>query len=505
MPNNTDNNKRIAKNAFFLYIRMLLSMVVSLFTTRVILHSLGEEDYGIYNTLSGIVVLFVFLNQAMVTTTQRFLNYNLGKGDYKSAQLSFSISCFVHLILGIIISIVAEVIGMWFLYNKMNYPLSRFDAAFWTLQISIVVTFVNILKSPYNACIIAYEKMNFYALISIAEVLLKLIIVYCLYAINFDKLITYNLLLLIVTISIAIIYKKYCNRHFDVTKIKFVKNREMFIKLFNFSSYSLLGNGANAAAQYGVNMIINTFCGVAVNAAVGISNQLSSGIYSFVTNFQVAFNPVLVKTYAQRNLDELKRLIIQTSKFSYYLMLLLCLPAYFYMNDILCLWLGNPPEYTGVFCVWILSVHLVDAISAPLWVTVQASGNIKSYQIITSSIIFLNIPITYLVLTNGYPIYYVFIGKFMVSILAFLYRYKKVNKLINIELLSYSKELILPVLSISILCAALGWCITLLRINYVFSIILLLFTCCIVVWRVGLNESEKKYVKNIIMNKIHKK
>lgn len=501
MNKETINKKRLAKNTLMLYIRMLLVMVVTFFTTRVILEKLGVEDYGIYHTIAGIVVMFAFLNKAMVTTTQRFLNFYLGKDDTEGARKHFSQSLIVHYSIAILIAVLAEGIGLWFLYYKMKFPVERFDAAFWTLQLSVLITFFNIIRTPYNACIIAHEKMNFYAYISIVEVILKLVILYMLTMINCDKLIMYSCLLLFVSVTIMMTYKIYCNTKYPISKFTFEKDKRTFMDLLSFSGYSLLGNAANAGATQGVSMIMNTFVGVIANASAGVCAQINAGLYSLVSNFQLAFNPQLIKTYAKNDFNGLRKLICQTSRFSYYLMSIISIPVILHCNQILSIWLSEVPEYSVSFCKWIILSTLVTTLEEPLWITVQASGKIKRYQIICSLIIFLNLPATYLVLYFQLHPSYVFFAKMCINLMVYVFRFSYVHDLISLPFDVYLKDLLIPVAFVTTLISVLCYGIYSLNVNFWVSISMMVTLSILVIGTVGVKKNERSYLLKMIRKK----
>lgn len=497
-------NRRLAKNTIFLYCRMLVIMGVTFYTTRILLQVLGVDDYGIYNTIAGVVVLFAFLNTAMVTTTQRFLNFYLGKSDEQQAAASFSMSLLVHVCLGLIVSVLAELVGLWFLYYKMSLPPERFDAAFWTLHLSVGITFVNIVKSPYNACIIAFEKMDFYAYVSIVEAILKLAVVFVLSWISFDHLIFYGVLLLLVTIAIAYIYKLYCNRYYAISIFRFIPDKALFKTLFQFSLYSLFGNAANVGASQGVNLMVNSFTSVAVNAAIGVSNQLSHGVYSFIANFQVAFNPILVKMYAREDFPDLKQMICQVSRYSFYLMIVISLPLIIYTDEFLHLWLKEVPPFSVSFCRLIIFTLLIDTIAEPLWKTVQASGNIKRYQIVTSLIILSNLPVAYIILRLGFLPVYIFVAKLLINGVAYCYRAYYVKDLISFEFKIYVKGVVLPIFFTGIMLAVIGATAYIMLSNYIISTLLIFIASGLVVLCFGLTAKERNFALQAIKGKIKK-
>lgn len=504
MENKAINNKRIAKNTLLLYFRMFIIMGVTFYTTRVLLKVLGIDDYGIYNTIAGVVVLFAFLNTAMVTTTQRFINFYLGKNDFATAHSCFSMSLMVHFLIAVFVAVMAEIIGLWFLYNKMSLPPDRFDAAFWTLHFSVAITFVNIIKSPYNACIIAFEKMDFYAYVSIFEAVLKLAVVFLLGIIHFDHLIVYGFLLLAATIIVALIYKYYCNRHYEISIFKTVFDKKLFSDLFQFSLYSLFGNAANIGAQQGVSLLVNVFTCVAVNAAIGVSNQLSHGIYSFISNFQMAFNPVLVKLYAQGNMTELKDMMYKVSRFSFYLMLVICVPVIVYTDDFMHLWLKEVPPYSVDFCRLIVFTLLVDSVAEPLWKAIQASGNIKRYQITVSLMILFNLPVAYLILRLGLSPVYIFLARLIINICALAYRYYYVKQLISLPVVLYFRKVIIPIILIGISVSFVSYSLYHVISNYIISSILMIILSSLLIWSIGMTSEERRFLSQSIIMKIKK-
>ena len=382
MSSTSENSKRIAKNTAMLYIRMLLIMAVTLYTSRVVLEVLGVEDFGIYNIVGGVVVLFSFINNAMATATQRFLNFELGRNDIKEVGRVFSMSMTAHISIALLVLLLAETIGLWFLLTQMNIPDGRMNAAVWCYQFSILTTCIQIIRVPYNACIIAYERMSFYAYISILEVILKLLIVFLLSIGGFDKLIFYSILMFLVTVAVCYAYKIVCNRNFNISRYSFFWDKILYKKLMSFSGWSLFGSAANVGAQQGSNILLNIFYGVALNTASGISNQVTHALYSFVSNFQMAFNPSLVKNYATQDYSILEKMILASSKFSFFLFFIVSIPLFLYTDFFLSIWLRDVPAYASEFTRLMILFLALDTLAAPFWITVQASGSIKKYQIV---------------------------------------------------------------------------------------------------------------------------
>lgn len=343
------DTKRIAKNTIFLYVRMIITMLITLYTSRVILNVLGVEDYGVYNIIAGIVVLLAFLQTAMTNASQRYITYELGKGELESVKKVFSMSMTTHITISLLIFFLAETIGLWFINTQLNIPANRMLAANWVYQFSILTFIVNLIRIPYNASIIAYENMSFYAYISIIESILKLLIVYVLCISPSDKLILYAILLCGVAIICTFIYKIYCCKKFLTCNYTYFWDKKLYWQLMRFSGWTMLGGISNVSAQQGGNILLNMYNGVVSNAAFGIANQVSYAVYAFSSNFQIAFNPQITKLHAVGDSLHLNNLVNKASLFSYYLMLLFAVPFMINTEIILKLWLKNVPEYTVGF------------------------------------------------------------------------------------------------------------------------------------------------------------
>jgi O-antigen/teichoic acid export membrane protein len=319
----SEANKRIAKNTVMLYIRMLFSMVVSLYTSRIVLNTLGVEDYGIYNVVGGIITMFSFLNGAMAAGTQRFLTFELGKNDAIQLSRVFSMSMSIHLMIALVVFVLGETLGLWFVNTQLTIPSERMAAANWVYQFSVLSAMVGIWSVPYNASIIAHERMNVYAYVSILEVILRLLIVFLLQWFGFDKLKFYAVLVFSVSLTIRFIYGRYSKLHFSETRFKFYWNKDLFNTLVSYAGWNLWGNLAVVAHDQGVNILLNIFFGPAVNAARGIAYSVKAAVYSFVQNFQVAMNPQIIKSFASGDFKNMHQLIFQGSKFSFFLLFFL--------------------------------------------------------------------------------------------------------------------------------------------------------------------------------------
>jgi O-antigen/teichoic acid export membrane protein len=422
----------------------------------------------------------------------------MGQNDMEQARNVFSISFIIHVLIAVLVIILAETVGLWFFYTWLNIPADRQSAAFVVYQISILTTVISIIQVPYNATIIAYEKMSFFAMLSVIESILKLGIVLLLPFIIFDKLIVYALLVCIAGIGILLVYKIYCNKTFETSRFKYCKNNELLKQLVEFSGWSIFGGIANVSSRYGTNILVNIFYGVTVNAAMGIAMQVNAAVYKFVDNFQTAFKPQIIKSYAAQDNEYFMRLIFRTSKISFYLLFFFVLPLFLNADFVLKLWLKNVPEYTVVFTQLILLFSLIDAISGPLWMSIQATGDIRKYQVIVSCFIFANLPLSLLFLWLGFSPAWVLIIKFGLNVLTFVWRVFFLKGRIKLPVMSFLKEVIIPVFAIVIISSV----ITVFASSFFVNWTKLLISCIIsivsiggLVYLIGINAQERAAVK----------
>ena len=506
MSNQTsDNNKRIAKNTLLLYFRMLFMMAVSLFTSRVVLNTLGVEDYGIYNVVGGIVAMFGFINGSMSSATQRYITFALGKGDKNRLQTVFSTTLQIHTLIAGVIVLLGETIGLWFLYNKMQIPADRMDAAFWVLQCSIIAAVVMIISVPYNADIVAHEKMSAFAYISILEVVLKLAIVYMLLVFSFDKLVLYAFLLLAIQILIRFCYSYYCNKHFEETKYKHVWDKALFKEMTGFAGWSMFGNLAAVLFGQGLNMLLNVFFGPVVNAARGIAVQVQNAVQQFVLNFQMALNP---QTYAQGEMQEMHKLMYRSARFSFFLLFFLSLPVLFETKFILTVWLKIVPDNTVVFLRIMLCTSLIYTLSNPLIIANQATGKVRKYQAICGTILLMILPISYISLRLGLPAYSVFIVHFLMESLTQVVRMFLLRPLIGIRIRDYLRYIYSPVLwviAVSVILPAFVYFNmedTVIRF-FIVGIVCVL-SVSLTAYTLGLSSNERVFVKAKALGMLHK-
>lgn len=506
MSDNSANNKRIAKNTLMLYIRMLLIMGVNLYTSRIILQALGVDDFGLYNIVGGVVVLFTFINNAMVASTQRFLNYELGRNNPEEAQKVFSASLSIHFAIAAVFLILAETVGLWFLNTYIQIPPGRETAANWVYQFTIITSIINIIRTPYNASIIAHERMSFYAYISIIEVVLKLLVVYLVYLFA-DRLISYAALITIVTLIVFGGYYLFCRKKFPICRYKFEYNKQRYISIASFSGWSLLGSVANMGGQQGTNILLNMFFGVAINAAMGIANQVNAAIYQFVSSFQTAFNPQIIKSYAAGDKNYFINLILNTSRYSFLLLFFLALPVYLCTPDILQIWLGSVPEHAVEFCRLMLIFSLIDAIQGPLWVSAQATGRIRNYQLLMSSLILLNIPIIYILFLFFDNPEIALIVRIGINVITATARVIYLNRLYKFPIIRYIKEVVFICGAISIISFIIPYFIYTIIADFIGVVITVIsaFTCstiCILLF--GLKKEEKQLVSKKFRQYIHR-
>lgn len=448
MQSSSTNNKRIAINTMFLYIRMGISMLVGLYTSRIVLQALGIEDYGVYNVVGSFIVAFTFISGPLGTATQRFLNFELGRGDSGRLNKVFNLSLFTYVVLAAVLFLVIEVAGVWFLNNKMQLPAERIDAATFAFHISVITLLLNLIKTPFESLIIAYEKMSFYAYISIADVLLNLLNAFMLLYVAVDKLMLYSVNTLAITLIVGCTMVFYCIRNFKKVRIENPRKNwdfPLFKELMCFSGWSLFGSFASMTANQGLNILLNLFFGVVVNAAMGIASQVNAAVVQFVNNFQVAFRPQLVKYYAQGNIGALKSLIFNTSKYSYLLLFAIVCPVCFNIELLLKLWLKNPPDYAAEFCIMMLIYALLETLSAPMWMTVQASGKIKKYQVVISGVMLLNIISSYLFLKAGFGPVTVLIIKCCLDVAYLIVRLFFMKVKIQLSIKDFCIRTLLPV------------------------------------------------------------
>lgn len=469
-------------------------MLVSLYTSRIVLNILGVEDYGIYNVVGGIVIMLGFVNSAMSASTQRFLSFELGRNDLNQLKKVFSSSVNIHFLVAFFVVLVAESIGLWFLNTQINIAAERMDAANWVYQFSILTFVVNIITIPYQASIISHEAMNIYSLLSILETLLKLFIVFVLQWIDIDKLKLYAILTASITFIVRFLYKVYCDYKYVECHYHKVWDKQLMKQMGGFANWNLLGAFAGVTYNQGINILINIFFGVSINAARAIAFQVQSAINSFVTNFQLAVNPALTKSYAREDTYYMYSLIFRGTKFSFYLLLCLAAPVILETKFILILWLKIVPEYAVLFTQLILIDSLIGSMSGFIQTMVQASGRIKIYQIIVSGILLLNLPVSYLLIKQGLPPQSTFYVSILLSVLALIVRLFIVKRSENFPLRIYLTKVAFPIILVVLTVSFFSFTIKTLLFNSLINICLLTCFIVIVIWFVGIDKNERKFL-----------
>ena len=509
MPNNiSENNKRIAKNTLLLYFRMLLTMVVSLYTSRIVLNALGVEDFGIYNVVGGVVAMFTILSGSLSAAISRFITFELGKENSVRLKAIFSTAVTIQLILSLIIFFIAETIGLWFLNGKMNIPENRMVAANWVFQFSILTFVINLVSVPYNATIIAHEKMSAFAYVSILEVIGKLIIAYLIVISPIDKLIFYAILICVVALVIRLVYGIYCKRYFPECNYHLILDKVLLKEMFGFAGWNFIGASAAVLRGQGGNIVINLFCGPTVNAARGIAFQVNAAIHGFVTNFMTALNPQITKSYASGNREYMMTLIYQGARLSFYMLLLLSLPIIINARYILGLWLGNVPEHTELFVRLILVFAMCESISSPLITAMLATGNIRNYQLIVGGLQMMNLPVSYICLKMGAIPETVIIIAIFISQCCLAARLLLLKKMIGLDIKKYLRKVYFNVIIVSLVACVVP-CLLYHQLGFGFVHFMINGVTCLLstafsIYFIGCNTSERKFIINKILSFKHK-
>lgn len=503
MSNYSSNNKRIAKNTLLLYFRSLLLLGLSLYTSRIVLKALGVEDYGVYNIVGGFVAMFHMITGTLATATQRFITFSLGRGDDAKVRKIFSNSLLLHIILGAIIVMLLEVFGMWFMETKLNIPIERLNAAKIVLQCSILTMFVTMISVPFNALIIAHEKMNAFAYIGIFEGVLKFSVAYFLLYWHEDKLITYGILLLCVSIIVRVLYSSYCTRKFEESRnTNWRIDKDIFKEMFSFSGWNLFGQASMVFRNQGIDVLLNIFFGVTVNAAKGVCNQVQQGVYQLVSNFQTAVRPQLTKAVAQNDSIRIFSLTIQGSRFSFYMMSLFTLPIIVSCNELLSLWLTSVPDYAVLFVQWTMFYLLLDTQSRFLMHNIMSTGNIRNYQIVIGTTKMLTLPFAYLALVLwGSPLVGI-LANIVIEIVCMFERLYYNKKQIGLPVIRFLYNAFFKCFAIILLPFMLSMAFhTLVSDNLIINILLSLGLTTLFIFFLGLNRPERQMMLGFV-NKI---
>jgi len=489
-----------------LYFRQILIMLVSLYTVRVVLETLGAEDYGIYNVVAGVVTMFSFLSNSMATASQRYFSFEMGQGNFEQLKKVFSLSLIIYIMIGLLVLLLAETIGLWFVNNKLAIPLDRKTQAFWAYQFSIVSFLFTILSSPYMAMIIAREDMNIYAYVSIIEVLLKLGTVFLLRFIVFDKLILYGILILIVAVINTTIYRVICMKKYHECKFYFFWNKGLFKEIVGYSGWNMFGASVGIFKNQIVNILLNQYFNPIVVAARAIAAQVDNAVMSFSQNFSTAIRPQIIKSYATGEKEKMLSLMFRGSKGTYLLMYLFALPLSLEMPAVLGIWLKNPPEYTVLFTRLMLVDVLVTSVSYPIATAAQATGKIMMYQSVVGGILLLNVPFSWIALQMGFPAYSVLIIAIGIAFIATIARLLILKRLVSYSIRCFFKTVLIPVFVISILSAVLPAIIYYFLAQNILRLFLVtgvsVISVCVISYCIGLDSQERQKVRDAIVRYI---
>ena len=503
---NIASQRTIYKNTVMLYIRMAVIMAVSLYTSRVVLSTLGIIDYGIYNLVGSVVVSLAFVSNSLMSSTQRYLSFQMGKRSVEGTRKVFNTSLMIHVAFAVVVVILLETIGLWVLNNVLTIPEERISAANVAYQLSIITFCINFLRIPYNATIIAEERMTVFAVFSIAEAMLKLGIVFLLVIGNFDRLIYYCVLLAIVTFLINVMYVVYCHLQFkEVCKLTLHFDRALTRDMMSFSGWTLFGGLTGVATSEGPGYFMNYFIGVQLNAAMGIAKQVGNAVYSFASSFQTAFNPQIVKLYSANEQEQLKSLVFRSSKLSYALINMIALPIILCAPRLFNLWLVEVPDYAIIFSILLMLSQMVSALSSPLWMLAHAAGNIKKYQLTIGIINLLILPVSWVVLFLGFEPYWILVFLVFLNVIILVFRVSYLRQTVEFPSKDYYKNVVLKCFVVTILSSllpiAIKLCVSTIWGDCV-VIILSIVSVAFTFYLIGLSQIERQIIVSWITDKI---
>lgn len=502
----SENNRRIAKNTILLYVRTLFSQLLGLYTSRKFLEILGVEDYGIYNVVGGVISLLLFFNGSMAVATQRYLTIELGKNDLKSYNNVFSMACIIHAVLALFVLILAETVGLWFMNSYLNIPVSRMSAANMVYQASVFTVVLSILVVPYTASLTSHERLDVYAFVGMGEAILRLGVVYLLLISTYDSLVLYGFLLFVIQLISAFIYIVFCTKIFKECRFHWLWNTSLFRSMLGFTGWNLFGTLAWILKDQGNNLLLNIFGGPLINAARGVSFQVSGAVHNLVSSFSSAVNPQLTKSYAADDKDGLYKLFVTSSKMSFFLLFFISLPVIIEIPFLLDIWLVEVPEYTVLFTRIILFESVINTLSGPMITSLLATGKIKLYQIVVGGVMLINVPFSFLLLYLGFPIVTPFVVSFIVIVVSIVVRLYFCKQLLSINRISYVKDVVKPVTLVLVFSSILPLIVS-NSMDYGFlkfftTSIISIISILICVYTFGLSNNERVLVKNMVLSKI---
>jgi len=492
------NTKRIAKNTLVLYVRMLFLMLISLYTSRVILEALGVEDFGVYNVVGGFVALFAIVSRSLSGAASRFLNYEMGKGNNERLRIVFSTTLSIQFLLAIIILILVETVGLWFLNNKMVIPIERLNAANWVFQFSVLTFCFNLLTTPYNAAIIAHERMSVFAYFSIFEGIAKLLICYMVIISPFDRLIIYSFFIFLIQFIVRSFYQWYCKKYFQECRYRFVVDKPLLKEIFSYSFWNLIGTSSVILRSQGGNVLINLFGGPVVNAARAIANQVLHAVHSFVDNFFTALRPQIMQSYASGDWRYMMTLIFQGARLSYYMLFLLCLPLLLNTDYLLHFWLKTVPDHSVLFVRLTLVFSMIESISSTLIIAQLATGKIRNYQLAVGGLQIMNFPVSYVILKcGGVPETILYVAIF-IGICCLLTRIYMLRNMINLSAVEFIKKVIINISLVSFVASIIPYFAFKTSQNsftsFFYVTILCFVSTIISILYVGCNKAERQFV-----------
>ena len=503
----TGNKKRIAKNTFVLYIRMVVVLLITLYTSRIVLKALGVDDFGLYGVIGGVVGLFAFLKTSMGKATQRFLNVEMvaEKGDLRKV---FRTSMTIHFFIAIVILVLAETIGLWFLNSKINIPEGRDFAANVIFQTTLISICLSMMEIPFHADVIAHEKMTFFAIISVMDAFLKLLIAFFILNDHGDRLIMYGIFMMGISFINVLLYYLYCKSQFFEISLRPCFDRERFKSIFGFVGWTLLGQAAVLGCNQGNGILVNMFHSVVANAAMSIGSQVSYAVTNLSSNFQTAFNPQITKSYAEGNYDYLRSLVFSTSKISYCLLFVAMLPISVNIDFILDLWLDKVPDLSNIFCVLFMVNAVINALSAPLNFCVMASGKIKWFQIVTAFVYLSDLVILYFLFGMGLPpATAMWVKVSIMAVILFVRLYYAHREIECIDFVSYVKQVLVPLTMMSVgsiaIAVALHSFFTGLMMRIILTIVIISVNL-LLMWFVALNSNQRTSLVSIIKKENNK-
>lgn len=505
MTDNRSNTKRIVKNTIILYVRMIVIMLITLYSSRIILKALGIGDYGLYNVVGGVVLMLGFLKSSLTSATQRFLSFEMGRHETDRLQKVFSLCLTTHILISIIIVLLAETIGLWFLNTHIQIPDGRETAANWVFHYSVFSMAISLITVPYHACTISHERMSFFAWVSILDAVLKLAFAFAIMYAPYDRLSFYAFLMMLTHFINLFLYWLYCKKSFFETNYRFVWDKKMFKDIFSFSGWTMWGQLAVVGSVQGKGILVNIFHSVVANAAMGVAHQVNVALVSLTSNFQTAFQPQITKSYAAKDYEYMNTLINSASKISFFLLFIVSLPFMLNIDWVLSIWLTEVPAYSGTFCNLYIIASILNALSTPLWIAIFATGKIKNYQIVVSATYFMELLVIYILFLLGFPPTTAMVVKVVLNVAMIIVRLIFTqNKVEFFSALNYTRNVLVPLL-LSSLVTILPLIFFLVFREQKIELISTIIICAISIlsaYYIGLSHRERTMVVNLIKKHI---